>query len=153
MKKYFIKNQIFESSELEKIKKIQFFYLGSATENESVLINLSISLNDKIPFFIFDYDRAGNTGLKKIQKIHFKNEGKLLDNLFFVNMWNEWDPEKEKVETQDLFKHEKDFEPKNKITDYFMLFCKKILNNKIVLNKKTIELFKKIFEKIIKNQK
>ena len=128
------------------IKKISFIPLGSSTKIPSV-VNLSISFNKELPFFIFDHDEGGKKGYSKYQKEDFIEE----NNFTFINGFDQYKPEKGDVETQDIFdntlyKDEKISKDKN--TKKYIKFAKKIRENQIPLNENTINNLKIILNKI-----
>ena len=131
------------------IKKITFIPLGSSTKMPSV-VNLSISFNKELPFFIFDHDEGGNEGYFK-----YKNNGFIKNNNFtFINGFNEYKPKERNIETQNIFDDtlfEKEKISKDKNTKKYINFAKKIRENQIPLNENTINNLKIILNKIKKH--
>lgn len=143
--------QLAKEKEYKYLEKVMFIMLGSSTKIPSI-VNLSISFGLKLPFFIFDYDKGGNEGLKFYRKNGFiKND---LKNYTFINGYMEFDGDNNtKIETQNLF-DDTLFNSKkissNKNTNEFLEYSNKIKNKKIKLNEKTINELEKILSKIKK---
>ncbi len=142
--------QLEKNQEYQKlIKKITFIPLGSSTKMPSV-VNLSISFNRELPFFIFDHDEGGNKGYFK-----YKNNGFIKNNNFiFINKFNEYKPKEGNVETQDIFddtSYENENIYKDKNTKKYIKFAKEIRENKIQLGKNTKNNLKKVLNKIKKH--
>ena len=128
------------------IKKITFIPLGSSTKMPSI-VNLSISFNKELPFFIFDHDKGGEKGYFK-----YKNNGFIKNNNFiFINTFNEYKPKEGNVEIQNIFDdtlYEDEKISKDKNTKKYINFAKKIRENKIPLGDNTINNLNNILKKI-----
>lgn len=141
----------------EKYKNL-FFIPTNGAAKKTTLFNVLFAINKKIPYFIFDYDRAGSLGLKMIKNTSFYRKD--LKNAFFNNFKEDYVPNDliKKHEIQNLFTNET-FEgaeiSKNKETMFYLRLWKalKSKNGDIKISKETKVKFENIFKRITKNLK
>ena len=140
-----------------KYNNLLFIPIGGVTKIPT-LVNTITALTKKIPYFIFDYDRAGSLGLKMIKNTSFYRKD--LKNAFFNNFKEDYVPNDliKKHEIQNLFTNET-FEgaeiSKNKETMFYLRLWKalKSKNGDIKISKETKVKFENIFKRITKNLK
>ncbi len=136
----------------EKYKNL-FFIPTNGAAKKTTLFNVLFAINKKIPYFIFDYDDEGSKQLKKRQKESFYNQNK--KNVFFNNLEDEYKKNNQSKQTQELFTIEEwrdkkisEIKKENFWIDSCFDLWKDLKKQKIKLSKKTIENFKKVFERI-----
>jgi predicted ATP-dependent endonuclease of OLD family len=148
---YFLFNSLYNL--LKKNDNELMFIPLYGADKKSSLIPLVISINNRLPYFIFDYDEAGNKALQELKQENFV-VGKM-QNFTFINNLNSFKKQDKNHVVEDLFEGIEDQNHKtlkdfSKRTKQYIEFAKNIENQTIVIPEENMKKIKKLFNKIQK---